>query len=1587
MRRWVIVSIVLALGMASAVFGPSPDRVSAQTPTVVLNRSTTSLNYPFKVNVNNIRFEPQAGLVAFDFIATPARVSNRLGWKSGFPNMIRGSSFNAQGYWLDGVKAIYMPNFDPLSVYDTRLGPGGSITFEASKAGFEPSDIPLMTITDLAYVILQLVGIEPPQHGFDTAIALARELSAIADELSKSYPDIFNYAELWNALNGPLTLDTVLSAGKIGQGLLKLAQNFGGVARPLGLTSAQVVAIGNIINVVALANNGAKTLFILTELASANGFQRVQYDFSGGPGGSRPSPPADLRAAALDNRIIRLSWSDNSGNESGFRIREGSALVATVGAGVSTHTIGNLSAGSTHCYTVVAFNSSGESGPSNQACATTLGGGGGRGAPAAPSNLRATALSGSEIRLTWNDNSGTESGFRIIEGSTIVATVGPNGSTTASHTVGGLTAGSTHCYRVTAFNANGSSAASNQACATPASGPSLSLTVSPTSGQVGVAVSVRAVSSDASYNTVRVSMDCGTPDRYEIGGPEAQFTWNTGGCSATAHTLVAEARRPDDPNWAHPLRATQVMTLSPAPEPDLKLEIDPTTADVGATISIRAAARDPAYNTVRVTTGCGTPDRYEIGSPTAQFTWNTRGCPDGSRTVVAEARTSRDVNWTNPIRATKDVTLRDFPVCNPPTADEGVYLFPQRNYCGGAVRFTADDPDLTDNGLNDNVRSIYTIGPFRTTLFRDPNYAGFAETVNWADTDLTDNLIGNSASSVRIERFNCDLNSPGVVLFSAPNFNGACKRFTLDDPDLSDDGIEDAVYSLRLIGGYEATLCQGRNFSSACQRFAADVADLSQTSFGNGASSVRVHTPPPAAPGNLQASAVDSSHIRLVWNDNSFNEDGFRILEGGTTVATAGANTTATAAYTVAGLAPNSTHCYTVTAFNNAGTSAVSNQACATTPPPDPGPTGYAFRRDIVITNSMPGTSLPAGYPVRLRFDASTTPTAADIFNASQTTPKCNDVRVFSFGTELDRFIQSCTTSVIDIWFRTQVTIPGGALEDRTHQLYYGKADAGVPPGGMTSVFDPPLDADTVGLWYMNEQGGSTLADSSGGGITCALDGTTSWVTPAKFTGALRFLGGTDGPTVNCGAPPALNLQNFTFELWFHGTGNNWGRLAGQMTPTQRWALEYIEGRVRVVFWTTPGGAEVRSTTTFSRDTNWHHVAFTVEGTVAKLYIDGRLEGTVALPGPINSVNQTLTIGSYENGGRTFAEITHARFSNAVRTSFPYGAFAAITSEPTVKTKSAAVPTPPAAPANLQVTGTAQTSVSLAWDDRSSNETGFKVYRNGSLLTTVGSNTGTTASYQDTAVSCGTTYSYFVTATNGAGDSTASNTVSATTSACTPPSANLLPNGSFEEGTFASAGTPTGWTRDIWSPRTGTLTWDNTQARQGPKSVKISFSTPNDARWIQTVSVQPNTRYRLSGWVKTENVAHSAEVVDAGANLSLFGTWTRSTGLFGTTDWTYVSLEFNSESNTQVTVAARLGYWAGTTTGTAWFDDLRLEAMPSQAASAAGDSATTGMAGVARSVVSFSAASSPTVAAAQARGRRRSPHSVGARRRAAPVAA
>jgi subtilisin family serine protease/chitodextrinase len=92
----------------------------------------------------------------------------------------------------------------------------------------------------------------------------------------------------------------------------------------------------------------------------------------------------------------------------------------------------------------------------------------------------------------------------------------------------------------------------------------------------------------------------------------------------------------------------------------------------------------------------------------------------------------------------------------------------------------------------------------------------------------------------------------------------------------------------------------------------------------------------------------------------------------------------------------------------------------------------------------------------------------------------------------------------------------------------------------------------------------------------------------------------------------------------------------------------------------------------------------------------------------------------------------------------------------------------PSVPQNLSATAQDQTHVALSWSASTDNVgvTGYKLYRNGSLLSSV-----TSTSYTDSSVVAGTSYSYAVSAYDAAGNASAQSTSASVTtpSVVSPP--------------------------------------------------------------------------------------------------------------------------------------------------------------------------------------------------------------------------
>src|SRR5215813_7884748 len=167
------------------------------------------------------------------------------------------------------------------------------------------------------------------------------------------------------------------------------------------------------------------------------------------------------------------------------------------GLGDAETVLRNLTAGTTYFIVVDGFG--GDAGDFTLSVTPTI-----PRTPVAPSDLMATAISSSQIDLSWHDNSGDEQGFRIERSLdafvfTEIATVAPNVSSLSDTTV---SADTLYFYRVLAFNGFGNSEPSNIAFAQTPPNPipqNPTIVVDPTSIAFG---SIRVSQTDTKSVTI-----------------------------------------------------------------------------------------------------------------------------------------------------------------------------------------------------------------------------------------------------------------------------------------------------------------------------------------------------------------------------------------------------------------------------------------------------------------------------------------------------------------------------------------------------------------------------------------------------------------------------------------------------------------------------------------------------------------------------------------------------------------------------------------------------------------------------------------------------------------------------------------------------------------------------------------------------------------------------------------------------------------------------------------------------------------------------------------------------------------------------
>jgi dolichyl-phosphate-mannose-protein mannosyltransferase len=160
-------------------------------------------------------------------------------------------------------------------------------------------------------------------------------------------------------------------------------------------------------------------------------------------------------------------------------------------------------------------------------------------------------------------------------------------------------------------------------------------------------------------------------------------------------------------------------------------------------------------------------------------------------------------------------------------------------------------------------------------------------------------------------------------------------------------------------------------------------------------------------------------------------------------------------------------------------------------------------------------------------------------------------------------------------------------------------------------------------------------------------------------------------------------------------------------------------------------------------------------------------------------------------------------------------------------------------------------------------------------------------------------------------------------------SKNLLVNGNFATGSGAQ---PDEWRTEAWinNPESFAYSWTPPAAGR-PGELVVNNLKPNDARWMQSLTLAPGVYY-ISAEIRTGNVGPN----ETGATISIMDDGAMSRDIHGTTAWLKAGFYLKvGGKGADVDIALRVGGFGSLNSGRAFFRNasvVRLAALPPGAA-------------------------------------------------------
>jgi fibronectin type 3 domain-containing protein/azurin len=388
-------------------------------------------------------------------------------------------------------------------------------------------------------------------------------------------------------------------------------------------------------------------------------------------------------------------------------------------------------------------------------------------------------------------------------------------------------------------------------------------------------------------------------------------------------------------------------------------------------------------------------------------------------------------------------------------------------------------------------------------------------------------------------------------------------------------------------------------------------------------------TTPPTAPTGLGATAATASQINLSWTASTDNVGvtGYQVERCQNAGCSNFAQIATPSGTTLqdTGLLASTPYSYRVRAVDAAANpSGYSNIASATTltpPPPDTTPP--------IAPSNLTATAVGAGQ-INLGWTASTDNVAVTGYRVE----RCA-------GAGCSNFAQIAAPTGTGTTYNDTTN-----LQPSTSYSYRVLAVDAVPNlSGYSNVASATTAAASTGLvasYPFSEGTGTTTADRSGNANHGTITG-ASWTAQGKFGNALSFNGTSNFVSIPDAATLDLSIAG-TVEAWVRmSSASRWNSVMAKgnsnSNPAHNYALEITDtNRVLCILGNGSSSLVVMSASALSNNT-FYHLACTWDGATVSLYINGALSASSDQTISPNGNTSPLYIGQFGGNSDRFAGI------------------------------------------------------------------------------------------------------------------------------------------------------------------------------------------------------------------------------------------------------------------------------------------------------------------------------------------------------------